>query len=152
MELSKAQEAISEECELIKENLLRENNYLESFIISHVINLAQKETESFLLNSLIMYRIMRKGTIVACCTITTECDSIKGMLLDKNRKYGNSVFEPINIFSKANWLDIIHIRIDDKLKRIQNMQADDCEDTVLDLIGYLILKRVGCKIVRYEER
>lgn len=77
--------------------------------------------------------------------IAKQCDELKEMLLEKNRKYGNSVLEPINIMSKATPLEGCLTRIDDKLKRLSNMgvgtQPD--EDTVLDLIGYLIIYRVG---------
>ncbi len=75
--------------------------------------------------------------------IANECDAIKAMLLDKNRKYGNSALNPVRIFSKANPLEQINVRADDKLSRIQSGQLDDDEDPERDLIGYLILKRVA---------
>lgn len=73
--------------------------------------------------------------------IEIECDCIKELLLDKNRKYGNSALEPLRIFSSSDPMEMIRIRIDDKLSRIKNTKNDD-EDAELDLIGYLILKRV----------
>lgn len=79
-------------------------------------------------------------------TIEKVCDDVKAMLLDKNSKYGNSVLEPINVFFKGPALDGIRVRIDDKLKRMQEMMTTSVapdEDTMLDLIGYLILYRVG---------
>lgn len=69
--------------------------------------------------------------------------NIREMLLDKNRKYGNSALEPLRIFSKADPLEQISVRIDDKLSRIKSAQADDLEDAKLDLIGYLILEAVA---------
>jgi hypothetical protein len=74
--------------------------------------------------------------------IIKQCDAIKEMLLEKNRQYGDSAINPKRIFSKANAIEQINVRIDDKLSRIQSNQLDDTEDAELDLIGYLILKRV----------
>jgi hypothetical protein len=74
--------------------------------------------------------------------IITVCDEIKNMLLDKNRKYSDSALNPKRIFSKADSIEQINVRIDDKLSRIANQQEDDDEDAELDLIGYLILKRI----------
>jgi len=79
--------------------------------------------------------------------IEEECDAIKALLLEKNRLYGNSALEPINVFSQLSALAQIDVRIDDKLKRLQNLSKSGLmdtlnEDTVLDLIGYLILRRV----------
>ena len=70
-------------------------------------------------------------------------DSIRKMLLDKNRKYGNSALSPIHVFSKAEPLEQIAVRMDDKLSRIKSAQGDDLEDAKLDLIGYLILEAIA---------
>ena len=75
--------------------------------------------------------------------IDKVCDEVKAMLLDKNRKYGDSALNPLRIFSKADPIEQINIRIDDKLSRVASSQDDDIEDAELDLIGYLILKRVA---------
>lgn len=77
--------------------------------------------------------------------IVNECDFVRDLLLDKNRKYGNSALAPMRVFSSSNSLEQIRVRIDDKLSRIQNLQTDDQEDVILDLIGYLILLRVAEK-------
>jgi hypothetical protein len=74
--------------------------------------------------------------------ISIVCYEIKNMLLEKNRKYGDAALNPKRIFSKADAIAQINIRIDDKLSRIANQQEDDDEDAELDLIGYLILKRI----------
>lgn len=68
--------------------------------------------------------------------------SIAGILVQKNRKYGNAALQPKRIFSRADLIEQINVRIDDKLSRIANQQQDEDEDAELDLIGYLILKRV----------
>jgi len=75
--------------------------------------------------------------------ISEICDQIKEILLDKNRKYGDSAIQPKQIFSKADPIEQINVRLDDKISRIMNAQDDDTEDAELDLIGYLILKRVA---------
>jgi len=69
------------------------------------------------------------------------CDDIKDMLLKKNSDYGNSALQPVRIFSKTDSVEQIRVRIDDKLSRIANHNEKhfDDEDTVKDLIGYLIL-------------
>ena len=73
--------------------------------------------------------------------IEYECLEIAEMLKDKNRAYGNSFSDPVRIFSRATPEDGLNIRIDDKLSRIARGQNAG-EDAELDLIGYLILKRV----------
>jgi hypothetical protein len=79
--------------------------------------------------------------------IIYECDQVKELLLKKNREYGNSAVEPINVFSGMSAEAQIAVRIDDKLKRIQTTRALDelniHEDTEQDLIGYLVLLRVA---------
>ena len=70
-------------------------------------------------------------------------DTIREMLLEKNRKYGNSALEPIRVFSKADFLEQIAVRMDDKLSRIKSAQEDDLEDAKLDLIGYLVLEMIA---------
>ena len=62
------------------------------------------------------------------------------LLKSKNKAYGNSALEPANIFSQANAVDSLSARIDDKLMRIKNKGIHDAtEDTVHDLVGYLLL-------------
>ena len=71
------------------------------------------------------------------------CDELKALLLDKNRKYGDSALNPVRIFSKASTLEQLKVRMDDKLSRLRNAQDDDDEDPVTDLIGYLVLYKVA---------
>lgn len=70
--------------------------------------------------------------------------NVANILIDKNRKYGNAALQPKRIFSRTNMIQQLNVRIDDKLSRIANQQEDEDEDAELDLVGYLILKRV-CK-------
>ena len=76
--------------------------------------------------------------------ISTVCDEVKALLIAKNRAYGDSAINPVRIFSRADAAEQINVRIDDKLSRIARGRGTDqvTEDTELDLIGYLILKRV----------
>lgn len=74
--------------------------------------------------------------------ICTTLDEIKEMLLEKNRKYGDSAISPIRVFSKADELEQIRVRLDDKLSRLRNQQNDEDEDVINDLIGYLVLYKV----------
>ena len=70
------------------------------------------------------------------------CENIEKVLLEKNKRYGNSATKPINIFSPMNAKMGIRQRMDDKLKRIQTTTAFDQDlrkNDVFDLIGYLIL-------------
>ena len=65
------------------------------------------------------------------------------LLLKKNADYGDTANNPIAIFSKLDSIEAINARIDDKLSRIKNKGINDnTEDTVTDLIGYLILLKV----------
>jgi hypothetical protein len=73
------------------------------------------------------------------------CANITTMLLEKNRKYGDSALDPVKIFHKGDAGDALRVRIDDKLSRINNQQEDEDEDVIDDLIGYLILYKVYLK-------
>jgi hypothetical protein len=75
--------------------------------------------------------------------IATVCDLIKELLLEKNRKYGDAALNPVRIFSKANTVEQLKVRMDDKLSRLRNAQDDEDEDVVSDLIGYLVLFKVA---------
>lgn len=75
--------------------------------------------------------------------ISQVCEAIQELLLEKNRKYGDSALTPVRVFSKASTLEQIKVRLDDKLSRLQNAQDDEDEDVTSDLIGYLILYKVA---------
>ena len=76
--------------------------------------------------------------------IKRKCKDLEELLLMKNSKYGNSALDPLNIFSEANAVAGIKMRIDDKLKRIKNAGlVDATEDTLQDLAGYLILLMIA---------
>jgi len=77
--------------------------------------------------------------------ISRVCDSLKELLIEKNRKYGDSALEPSRIFSKASATEQILVRIDDKLNRIMKGSGliGDDEDVIQDLMGYLVLLRIS---------
>lgn len=79
--------------------------------------------------------------------IIRECDELKELLLDKNRKYGDSVLRPMKMFSKAGSQERIRSRLDDKVSRLVrgDISTDD-EDVIKDMLGYLILLRVAEKL------
>ena len=76
-------------------------------------------------------------------SIKKELEKIGDMLIEKNRKYGNSALEPIRVFSKASSKEQILVRLDDKLSRLKNQQIDEDEDVIDDLIGYLFLLKLA---------
>jgi hypothetical protein len=81
--------------------------------------------------------------------IAEECDALKALLQAKNRSYGNSFADPINIFAKdLTPHQQCSVRLDDKIKRIANGTTEMNEDTVQDLIGYLVLLRI---LERFEK-
>ncbi len=83
--------------------------------------------------------------------IRLECDAVKELLIEKNKAYGNSAAEPVRIFSKVDALEQVNVRIDDKLSRIAKGHDYQDEDTIQDLIGYLILGRVIKKMNGTED-
>jgi hypothetical protein len=68
---------------------------------------------------------------------------IENLLLEKRKAYGDSALNPIRIFSKANADEALLARIDDKLSRIKNLGFEDNEDSINDLIGYLVLLKIS---------
>jgi hypothetical protein len=78
--------------------------------------------------------------------IWEEVNAVGNLLSEKNKSYGDSAVRPVNIFSKGNAVDSLCARIDDKIMRIKNKGINDkTEDTVSDLIGYLILLKIALK-------
>lgn len=84
--------------------------------------------------------------------IEMVCDEVKELLVAKNKAYGDAALCPINVFSNLSAKEGIMVRLDDKLKRIQNKGLNsDTEDTLLDVIGYLVLLRVSMMDVQPKE-
>lgn len=77
--------------------------------------------------------------------LAAECDRIKAMLVEKNLAYGNSALDPVRVMSKADPVEQLLVRIDDKLSRIQRGHEYPGDDTITDLIGYLVLLKIALK-------
>lgn len=75
--------------------------------------------------------------------IRKKCNELADFLVEKNRSYGNSAADPLDIFSKGlTPLQKIDVRIDDKLSRMQRGNEYTGDDTYKDLTGYLILRLI----------
>ena len=73
-----------------------------------------------------------------------KCDELKDLLLEKKDAYGDSALNPVGIFSYLKASEAIRIRLDDKLKRIQNVGINDkTEDTLMDCAGYMVLLMIA---------
>ena len=71
-------------------------------------------------------------------------DGIYKMLEEKNTAYGDSALNPLRLFSRVDAVESLCVRIDDKINRIKNSGINkDTEDSVEDLIGYLVLLQVA---------
>jgi hypothetical protein len=79
-------------------------------------------------------------------TLTGLCEDVVQLVLQKNAAYGNAW--------RRRGLPGIIVRLDDKLTRLESLTNGDClelrvdnagesaEDTVKDMIGYLLLAHV----------
>ena len=65
--------------------------------------------------------------------------NVAALLIEKNQSYGNAALDPIRVFSNASAEEQLLVRIDDKLSRIQRGHEYQGEDTILDLLGYLVI-------------
>ena len=75
--------------------------------------------------------------------IAEVVDGIRDMLIAKNRAYGDSALDPVRVFSKEDAIEQIYVRIDDKLSRVKRGHEYPGDDTISDLIGYLVLLLVA---------
>lgn len=82
-----------------------------------------------------------KGSVM----IEQEMTRLKELLLLKNNAYGDSALQKGILFD-VEPEQAIMCRINDKLSRIKNVGiTDDTEDTIDDLIGYLVLLNIARK-------
>jgi hypothetical protein len=73
-----------------------------------------------------------------------KCNELSNLLIKKNEAYGDSALNPAGIFSKLKASEALKIRLDDKLKRIQNVGvSDETEDTLMDCAGYMVLLMIA---------
>lgn len=75
--------------------------------------------------------------------VRKELKDVEDLLVEKNESYGNSALDPINVFSRASSTEQLRVRIDDKLNRLYHGKEYGDEDTVTDLIGYLVLLKIA---------
>ncbi len=75
--------------------------------------------------------------------ISDELQQIETFLHDKNDAYGNSALDPVRVFSRTDTAEQLRVRIDDKLSRLMRGGEYPGDDTVLDLVGYLVLLRIA---------
>ena len=75
--------------------------------------------------------------------IVRVCTDISVMLQEKNFAYGDSALDPVRIFSKANAIEQILVRIDDKLSRFARGNEYPGDNDIDDLIGYLVLLKIA---------
>lgn len=79
--------------------------------------------------------------------LETVMSQIKALLIEKNKNYGDSALTPVRVFFKGTVREGIACRIDDKLSRWQQ-GFEAGEDTLIDLIGYLLIDQIA--ILREE--
>lgn len=70
--------------------------------------------------------------------ISIVCEQLRLILIEKNKRYGNSALKPINVFNKGKAKNSLYVRIDDKISRINNSEKLRKND-VCDMLGYSIL-------------
>lgn len=94
-----------------------------------------------------MFRVLEAqfGDTLPISDLRRECLALADMLEAKNRAYGDSALNPIRLFSKADPVEQLRVRIDDKLSRLRAAVDGDAEDAVFDLLGYLILLRIATR-------
>jgi hypothetical protein len=76
-------------------------------------------------------------------SITQVFNSMRDVVIEKNRRYGDAALAPKQIFSKLDAGEGIKVRIDDKISRIMNNGGTVRKNDVADLIGYLALLSVS---------
>lgn len=74
--------------------------------------------------------------------VRAEANAIVAMLVAKNEAYGDSALNPVRVFSRADVVEQLLVRIDDKLSRLARGSAAG-EDVESDLLGYLLILRVA---------
>lgn len=83
----------------------------------------------------------KPSTLDMSAAIRQACDEMAEFLISKNESYGNSIADPIKIFSQTDPLEQINVRLDDKLSRIIRGKSYPGDNDLKDLSGYHLLKR-----------
>lgn len=80
--------------------------------------------------------------------ITRVFDSMRDLVLEKNKRYGDSALSPLCIFATPERMadpsitqaqKSIYIRLDDKLSRIANSTGAPKKNDLADSMGYISL-------------
>ena len=74
----------------------------------------------------------------AAAWLRTVADTLEA----KGQSYGDSIGNPLRIFSTAGITEGIRVRIDDKLSRVARGKEWPGDDVIIDLVGYLALLAV----------
>lgn len=72
-------------------------------------------------------------------SVRRHTDRIADVLVSKNLSYGDSALNPVRIFSKADRMEQLYIRLDDKISRVKSGHEYPGDDTIQDIIGYCLL-------------
>jgi hypothetical protein len=111
--------------------------------------LSQMKTESSIVNAgRGVYALPTEhpaDTVATTEKITVVFNSVRDMVLSKNQSYGDSVFKPLRLFSKADPVEQIRVRLDDKISRIMRGAEgiDNDADIYRDIMGYCALMLVA---------
>lgn len=84
--------------------------------------------------------------------ILEACAELADFLIEKNKAYGDSALQPVRVFSTADAQEQLKVRIDDKLSRLMRGHEFAGDDTVQDLLGYLVLLQVARKQERRAQK
>ena len=85
-------------------------------------------------------------------SITAVFDGMREVVLEKNRRYGNSALAPLCVFATPERMadpsitqsqKSIYIRLDDKLSRIVNSNGAPKKNDLADIMGYISLACVS---------
>ncbi len=75
--------------------------------------------------------------------IRAQCALLADELVAKNRSYGDSALTPVHIFAQGDAEQLLRVQIDHKLSRIATDPDAFGEDSLGDLIGYLVLLKIA---------
>jgi hypothetical protein len=81
-------------------------------------------------------------------------NNFKEFLKEKNRRYGNSALQPVNIFSSVQSGDQIKNRLDDKLSRIKQTTEQNValrKNDVADIFGYVALLMISNDWLEFDD-
>ena len=100
------------------------------------------------------HRLMQEALNVDTPTqtkIRMVMDSMKDLLLYKNKKYGDSAINPKKIFYKGDATNSILIRLDDKIGRVMsNTEEKPRVNDVCDIIGYCTLLLISMGVTKED--